>query len=190
MKKLCLVAAMMFLIGGTALAGEKGKSKKPGAAASGPPKPMMSAEGKKYLEGMIGRWKGSNIKMKMGDQENSGSLTMFCSKATVGWAVTCKGQMRMKKMPVQEMALLLGYDNANKTAHMFEVTNFGEVHDHAGSWDEDGSITLTHTGKNAEGKEESDAMTFKWTNKKMITFTGKGESEGAQIWSMEGSIKK
>lgn len=109
----------------------------------------------------------------MGDQTMKGKMDVKCEKAAGGWAVLCKSSIDMgKAMPKQELVFLYGWDIAAGEGRMYEVTNLGVTHAHMGKWDDDKSITLVHSGKNFEGKDEKDSVTFTWNSPKEMSVKG------------------
>jgi hypothetical protein len=181
----------------SAIAQEKGAPAAPAKAAAPaaapmepPPPPTLPPEGKKWVESMQGKWKVNDMTMAMGDQKITGKMTLNCEKASGGWGTICKAKMESKGMPAQEMSMLIGWDIAEATAHMFEVANTGEVHDHSGKWADPQTITLVRKGKNVQGKDETDSITFKWSSPKEVSVTGSGTSGGATLWSFTSTAKK
>ena len=162
----------------------------PAAKPAGMQPPALSPEGKKWVESMLGKWKVNDMAMTMGDHKIAGKMTITCEKAAGGWSSLCKAKMEAKGMPPQEMSMMLGWDMAEATGHMFEVANTGEVHDHSGKWIDPQTITLVRKGKNMQGKEETDSITFKWVSPKEVAVTGSGTSGGATLWSFTSTAKK
>lgn len=153
--------------------------------------PTLPPEGKKWVEAHLGSWKASDVTMTMGDKTSKGKMTMKCEKTSGGWGALCKGTADLgKEMPVQEMTMLTGWNIGEGVATLFEVTNVAEVHQHTGKWTDDKNITVTHTGKTAEGKEETDALTFTWVSPKEMLMKAEGTSGGAKVWTFSATAKK
>jgi hypothetical protein len=154
------------------------------------PAPTLSPEGKRWVEGMLGWWRSNDAAMQMGDQKMKGKMTMACEKTSGGWAAICKGKFTAKGMPTQEMTVLMGWDSAAETAHMFEVANTGETHNHTGKWTDDKTISVVHSGKNLQGKEEVDTLTFNWVSPKEVKVSGDGKQGTTTAWSFVSTMKK
>ena len=161
------------------------------AKKDGPPAmPVLPAEGKKWVEGHLGNWK-AEVTMTMGDKSMKGKMSMKCDKASAGWATLCTGKADMgKEMPPQEVTFLYGWNIGEGEATLFEVSNMAEVHFHHGKWTDDKTITVTHEGKNAEGKVEKDALTVTWNSPKEMLISAVGTSAGAQLWTFSALAKK
>ena len=192
MNRMWLVIAVSMLAGSSALAADT----KPAAAAgakpemAAPPAPVLPPEGKRWVEGHVGKWVSTDASMAMGDMKMTGKMTMNCEKASSGWASVCKGKFESKGMPAQEMTMLMGWDMQGGMAHMFEVANTGEVHDHTGKWTDDKNISMVRDGKNVEGKDETDTLNFAWTSPKELKVSGDGKQAGVVAWSFTSTMKK
>src|SRR5262245_2361967 len=118
------------------------------SAAAAPPTPTMkmSAEGRKFLDGWVGNWNSSDTLLTMGTQKMPGSLKMACQSVSAGWGTLCKGTFNTPGMPPSEATFLMAWDLATAEAHMFEVADTGEVHDHSGNWINAKSVSLVRQG--------------------------------------------
>jgi hypothetical protein len=172
---------------------KKAEGKGPDKAAAAAPMamPTMSPEGKKLIEGMLGNWKANDFTLTMGEKSMKGKMTINCEKAAGGWGTLCKGVADLgKEMPKQEVTFLYGWDLATGEGHMFEVSNMAEVHNHAGKWTDDKSITMDHTGKTFEGKEEKDSLTMTWNSPKEIAIKATGTQGTVTAWTISATAKK
>lgn len=197
-----LAVAAVLALSATALAQAKpaepakGAEKKADAGAkkdekAGMQAPVMPPEGKKWVESNWGNWKSSDVVFNMGDKALKGKMTMKCDKAVGGWGAVCNGKMDLgKEMPAQDVAFLMGWSIGEGQATMFEVSSMGEVHSHTGKWTDDKTISLTHQGKNPEGKVETDTVTFTWNAPKEIALKAEGTVEGKAAWSFTATMKK
>lgn len=167
-----------------------GKPAEAGKPAGPPPAPVMPPEGKRWVDGWLGSWKSNDVALKMGDQELKGKMTMKCDKAAGGWAAVCNGKMEAGKDMKQEVVFVMGWSLGEGHATMGEVTSVGEVHHHTGKWTDEKTITVVHSGKNPEGKDEKDEATFTWDNPKQVTLKAVGTSGGQTLWSMSAVVKK
>lgn len=198
MKLMHLAIAAVSVVSFTALAQGKAAPPMPAkdakampAAAAPMPMPQLPAEGKKWIEGMLGNWKSTDVTMTMGDQTMKMKMDMKCEKASGGWATLCRGKSEAtKEMPSQEITFLMGWNIGEGVATMFEMTNMGEVHHHTGKWTDDKSITVTHTGKTWEGKEEKDALTYTWNSPKELMMKAEGTTGATVNWTFTAMMKK
>lgn len=168
---------------------DKKEAKQAAATVGAPPMPVLPPEGKRWVESMLGKWKGTS-EMAMGDQKMASQDKMECEKASGGWGAVCKMKFEVKGMPAQEATTLFGWDLATGEATMFEVTNMAEVHKHTGKWADEKNITVVHVGKNAEGKEEKDSLTLAWVSPKEVQVKAEGSVGGQTLWTMTGTMKK
>jgi len=182
-----MVGIVVMLAAGAAFADDKAADPK---AAAAPPAAKMSPEGKKYLEGWIGNWTAKDATFTMGDQKMVGSLKNKCEKVSNGWGVVCKATFAFKGMPPMTNTFMMGWDLGTAEAHMFEVSDAGEVHNHSGKWTDDKSISLVHQGKTWEGKDEKDACTATWNSPKELKLDCTGTQGGATTWTFTSLNKK
>lgn len=151
----------------------------------------MTPEGKKFIEGMQGKWTMKDGTFTMGGKEMKAKVTMDCAKASGGWATTCKGAQDMgKEMPKVDGLYTFSWDIVTGEGHMHEVESMGNVHDHVGKWTDDKTISLVRTGKNLEGKDETDTVTLVWVSPKEFNFSAEGKSGETVNWSFKGVAKK
>jgi hypothetical protein len=170
---------------------KKEEAKPAAGAAAAPAMPTIPPEGKKFIEGNLGSWKASDVAMTMGDKTVKGKMTLKCDKTSNGWGTLCTGKADMgKEMPPQNVTFLMGWNIGDGEATMFEVSDAGEVHHHVGKWTDDKTITLTHKGKNAEGKVETDAVTLTWNSPKELVWKAEGTVDGKSAWTFTGTAKK
>ncbi len=159
------------------------------AFAQAPAQPKMSPEGRKLLDGTLGNWTMKDAVFKLGDQVMKGKLTMKCEKAVNGWATVCKSKADFGQMKFEGL-YTFAWDIATGEGHMLEVEDSPTVHDHAGKWSDDKSISLVRTGKNMEGKDETDTVTLTWMSPKEITFAATGKSGATTNWTFNATMKK
>ena len=155
-----------------------------------PPPPKLSAEGKKFVEGWLGNWTSNDTVYAMGAQKMQGSLKMSCESVSSGWGALCKGTMNTSGMPSSEATFLMAWDLATGMAHMFEVGDTGEVHDHSGKWTSDKSVSLVRNGKTLDGKLEKDSCTATWVSPGELKFDCVGTQAGATVWTFTSTSKK
>lgn len=184
MSRTLAICTLVVGIGAAAAAQDKDAK-----AAAPPAPPAMSAEGKKFLAGWVGNWT-SNAMMTMGAQKLDGPLKMSCESVSAGWGTLCKGTFQMKGMPISEATFLMAWDIATGQAHMFEVTDMAEVHDHSGKWLNDKAVSLVRQGKNLEGKLEKDACTATWVTPAELKLDCTGTVAGATAWTFSATNRK
>ena len=158
--------------------------------AAPPPAPKMTAEGKKFVEGWRGTWTSTDTVYTMGDQKMPGSLKMSCESVSAGWGTLCKGVMSAGGMPPSEGTFMMGWDIATGEAHMFELGDNAEVHDHSGKWTNDKSVSLVRQGKTPDGKMEKDACTATWVTANELKFDCVGTQAGATVWTFTSTSKR
>jgi hypothetical protein len=165
----------------------KKEEKKEAAAAA----PTLPPEGKKWIESNLGNWKSTDATLTLGDKPLKGKLTMKCDKAAGGWATVCNAKFDFgKELPGQDSTFLMAWNLGTGEATMFEASNVGDVHHHTGKWADDKSITVVHNGKNAEGKDEKDSLTFTFSSPKELVLKGEGTSGGQTLWTFAATAKK
>jgi hypothetical protein len=159
-------------------------------AAAPPTAPKMTAEGKRFLEGWLGTWKSTDTTYSMGDQKMQGSFTMSCESVSSGWGTLCKGALDFAGMPPSEGTFLMAWDIVTGRAHMFEVIDTSEVHDHSGKWINDKSASLVREGKALDGKMEKDDCTATWFSARELKLACTGTQAGATVWTFSSTCKK
>ena len=160
------------------------------AAPAEPQPPKMSAEGKKFIEGWLGTWNSVDVSYAMGDQKMKGTLKMSCESVSSGWGALCKGTFTTPPNPPSEGTFMMGWDIATGQAHMFEISDTGEVHDHSGRWINAKSVSLVRTGKSLDGKIEKDSCTTTWVSANELKFDCTGSQAGATVWTFNSTSKK
>lgn len=183
-----MVGLVVVFAAGSALAQEKKAAEPP--AAAGPPVAKMSPEGRKYIDGWLGKWSSSDATLTAGDQKMTGGLKVDCEKVSSGWGTLCRATFSFKGMPPMTNTFLMGWDLGTQEAHMFEVSDAGEVHNHAGKWTDDKSVSLVHQGKTFEGKDEKDACTATWASAKEMKLECVGTQGAATMWTFSANSKK
>ena len=159
-------------------------------AAAPPPAPVMSAEGRKFIDGWLGQWTCNDASYTAGGQKMQGSLKITCESASSGWAALCKGTFVMEGMPPSASTFLMGWDLGTREAHMFEVADTAEVHDHSGKWIDDKSVSLVRQGRTVDGKLEKDACTASWVTARELKFDCTGSQAGATVWTFSSTNRK
>jgi hypothetical protein len=182
-----LIAALMST---TALAQAGGSATASDRPAATQHARQLPPEGKRWVDGFVGKWKSKNVKITSGDKDTPGAMTMSCTRASGGWAALCKATFTAAGMRPEDDTYLMGWDVGAKQAHMFEVTSMAEVHDHVGTWSDDRSITLVHRGKSAEGQDEEASLTFTWPSRTRIDAKGTGKVGGKTTWTMSATFAK
>jgi hypothetical protein len=159
-------------------------------AKPAPAPPQLTAEGKKFLQGWLGTWTSNDTVYTVGGQKMQGSLKMNCESVSSGWGALCKGTMTMSGMPPSEATFLMAWDIASGQAHMFEVGDTAEVHDHSGKWIDDKSVSLVRVGKALDGKMEKDSCTATWVSASEMKFDCVGTQAGKSVWTFTSTSKK
>jgi len=179
------VALLVLTLAASVHAQDKGSAK-----PAPPPAPKMTAEGKKFVEGWLGTWTSTDTTYTMGGQKMQGSLKMTCESVSSGWGALCKGAMSGPGMPPSESTFLMGWDIATGQAHMFELADTAEVHDHSGKWINDKSVSLVRQGKTLDGKMEKDDCTATWVSARELKLDCTGSQAGATVWTFTATSKK
>jgi hypothetical protein len=179
---------LTFLV--LALAASVHAQDKGGAKPAPPSAPKMTDEGKKFVEAWRGTWTSTDTTYTMGDQKIQGSLKMSCESISSGWGTLCKGVLNAAGMPPSEATFMMGWDIATGEAHMFEIADTAEVHDHSGKWINDKSISLVRQGKSLAGKIERDACTATWATASELKFDCIGTQAGATVWTLTSTSKR
>jgi hypothetical protein len=162
----------------------------PAPAPAPPPAPKMTPEGKKFVDGWLGTWTSTDTTYTMGGQKMQGTLKMTCEGVSSGWGALCKAVMSGPGMPPSESTFLMGWDVATGQAHMFEIADTAEVHDHSGKWINDKSVSLVRQGRSLDGKMEKDACTATWVSARELKFDCTGSQAGATVWTFTSTCKK
>ena len=106
-----------------------------------------------------------------------------CESVSSGWWALCKASISGPGMPPSESTFLMGWDIATGQAHMFELADTAEVHDHSGKWIDGKSVSLVRQGKTLDGKMEKDACTATWVTASELKFDCTGSQAGATVWT-------
>lgn len=137
---------------------------------------------------LVGNWKGSGT-MTMGDQSLKVTLAISCTKTAAGWGVECHAKFGGIPGGTYEESDLFGFDAGTQMVHWYAITNGGEVHDHAGKFDDAGRVlTVEHDGT-VDGKpfKEDIVLTF---DKGTISVRSEGFVDGKSASLLEATAKK
>jgi hypothetical protein len=181
------LGVLVLTLAASVHAQDKGAAK---PASAPPPAPKMTAEGRKFVEGWVGTWTSTDTTYAMGDQKMQGTLKMTCESVSSGWGTLCRAVMTSGGMPPSESTFLMGWDVATGQAHMFEIADTAEVHDHAGKWIDGRSVSLVRQGKTLDGKMEKDACTATWTSPGEVKLDCTGTQGGTTVWTFTSTCKK
>jgi hypothetical protein len=102
----------------------------------------------------------------------------------------CKGVLSGPGMPPSQSTFLMGWDVATGQAHMFEIADTAEVHDHSGQWLDDKRVSLVREGKALDGKIEKDACTATWVTASELKLDCTGTQGGATVWTFTSTSRK
>jgi len=182
------LGAVVFVL--AAAASAHAQADKAGKPAAAPAAPTLPAEGKKYVEGWLGQWTSSDTTLTSGGQKTQGALRMGCEKVSSGWGVLCKATLDFAGQPPSTTTFLMGWDIGTGEAHMFEVADSAEVHDHSGKWINDRSVSLVRQGKTADGKQEKDDCTASWPSAREIRLECTGSQAGSTVWTFSTTCRK
>ncbi len=184
-----IAVAALAAVATSAVAEESKASGGSAPAGAAPGAPKLPPEGKKWVQGFVGRFAAKDVVFDVGGQRMKGKMTLDCAPGAGGWAATCNAVMDFGKQK-NRMVLVYGWDVAAGKAHMLEVNSMGEVHDHAGGWTDDRTITVVNRGQTPDGKASEDALTFAWKSPKQVVVTGQGTTGGANAWTFSGTFSK
>jgi hypothetical protein len=177
---------LVLVLASSAYAQENGA--KPAAAP--PAAPTMTADGRRFIDGWLGTWTSTDTTYTMGDQKMQGTYKMTCESVSSGWGALCKGALSFAGKPPSEGTFLMGWDIATGRAHMFEVMDSSEVHDHSGRWIDDKSVSLVREGKALDGKLEKDDCTATWVTSREVKLACTGTQGGATAWTFTSTCRK
>ena len=134
-----------------------------------------------------GNWHGKGTVI-MGDQKNPVAVTMHMQKTSGGWGL--RGDMTgdMGNMGKYIETDLMGYEPNSKTVHLFSVTNMGETHDHAGTWD-DNTLNLHYDGT-YKGEPMHEALSVTIVNPNKLKFSSVTTVNGQPMGTFEATVTK
>jgi len=178
--------ALVLAVAATAHA-QTDKTARPAAA---PVAPTLPAEGKKFVAGWIGQWTSNDATFTSGGQKMQGRLRMACESVSSGWGALCRETADMQGMPPSASTFLMGWDVGTGEAHMFEIADTAEVHDHSGKWIDDRSVSLVRQGRTADGKDEKDDCTATWPSARELKLDCTGTQAGATVWTFSTTMRK
>jgi len=124
----------------------------------------------------LGNWKGKASMTANGQTQSFDYLMDFKTDAD-GWGILYHEKGLIPGAAPYIGFGMLGFDTNDNTVHIFTVSNYGDVHDHKGSWIDDKNFALVYNGT-SDGKalkeelsvQYVDATTFKFTD--VVTIGG------------------
>ena len=154
------------------------------------PLPQVPAPqpGSARLGVLVGSWSGEAETMESGKAPSKSRVTIDCREASGGWAVRCNAAFVSPEMKYLETDLF-GYDAVTGKVHMYSVTNAGEVHDHAGTWEDPARLTVEHRGPSSGG-DLIEAIKLNFEGKNALAFDVVTTVAGSTAATMRGRLTR
>jgi hypothetical protein len=159
------------------------------AIAAGPPAHADDANGPRLTRSLTGTWTGT-LHLAMGadqaDLKTSVACTAVAGKTAVGCQLSARGVPGLGTMLEAD---LFGWDAAGNAAHMYTVSNAGDVHDHIGGF-EDGALVLRWSGTAPDKRALRETITFRWPSPKQLDFVDEITADGRPFMKLTGTLKR
>lgn len=97
-----------------------------------------------------GNWQGKAT-MTVNGQTMTMDYFMDMKKDAQGWGLSYHEKGMMPDAPPYIGFGAFGMDMADNSLHIYTISNYGDVHDHKGTWTDDKNFKLQYTG-NMDGK--------------------------------------
>ena len=154
-------------------------------AAEGPPAPP--AEVKELFGWMSGTWTAKDVVATVGGKTVKGTSKVTCDKSAAGYGLTCKVQVAMGPMKIEEVTLV-GWDAGTNLLHMFTVNNDGAAHDHKGTFAN--SVLALEYDATKDGKPFHETLSFTFKGPKELIWKDVSTLGGQPFFSGEAVYKK
>jgi len=117
----------------------------------------------RLIKKLVGKWDGE-IKIKLPDGSTlEGKGVLNAQEIVSGFGVRTEMQFGIEGLGKYEEQDLWGYQRWEKKLHMFSITTTAAVHDHAGKWEDENTLTFSWKGLN-EGKPSGEELRIKWVS--------------------------
>ena len=130
----------------------------------------------KKLYSFLGNWKGKATMTQNGQTQNFDYLMDMKTDAD-GWGILYHEKGLIPNAAPYVGFGMMGFDENDNALHIFTVSNYGDVHDHKGSWTDDKNFTVEYNGI-LEGKPMKEELSVEfvtadtWKFRDVVTVNG------------------
>jgi len=135
-----------------------------------------------------GMWSG-NLQGTMNGKPVKGSVRHLYRTCSAGWGVEMNETMNLDSTPAYVCVNLFGYDPGDKKMHIYSVSNFGDTHDHVGTWKDDKTLSLEYNGT-LKGKPYKEKLEIVFESETSYHFTEKTMEDGKETFNASATMTK
>jgi len=136
----------------------------------------------------LGKWKGKATMTTNGQTQSFDYLMDFKTDAD-GWGILYHEKGLISNAAPYIGFGMLGYDESDNTVHIFTLSNYGDVHDHKGSWLDDKNFALVYNGT-SEGKALKEDLSIEYVDANTFKFTDVVTLDGQTFQTLNGEMHK
>jgi len=140
------------------------------------------------LKSLPGMWNGS-ITGTMDGKKVKGTVRHLYRSCSNGWGMEMNENMNLDSMPQYSCINLFGFNAGDKKLHVYSVSNFGDTHDHSGTWSSDKSLSLEYISV-VNGKPFKEKLDITFDTDSTYHFTVKATEDGKETLNVSASMTK
>lgn len=135
-----------------------------------------------------GKWTGS-YEVNMDGNKMNANASYTWSKIIDGWGMFIDEKIEIPGMPVYLGHNIIGYDIGGKKYHLYTVSNYAQVHDHAGDWQDDKTLYLEYNGI-VDGKPFKEKLNLVLISTNECSMEATEITDGKVSGTYKGNFKK
>ncbi|MCE9572621.1 MAG: hypothetical protein K8W52_05650 [Deltaproteobacteria bacterium] len=158
-------------------------------AATLAPARADDAPAARLVKTLTGTWKGP-LHLTMGADQADLKAAIACAPIAGKTGIACQASITgVPGLGTMLESDLFGVDPTTGAAHMYAVSNAGDVHDHVGGFEQD-ALVMRWTGTSPDHHALRETLTFRSTGPRTLAFTQEVTSDGKPFVKLEGTLKK
>lgn len=142
----------------------------------------------KKLYAFLGSWKGKAT-MTANNQTQTFDYFMDMKTDADGWGILYHEKGLIPNATPYLGFGMMAFDVNDNSLHIFTVSNYGDVHDHKGSWTDDKHFALVYNGT-SEGKQMKEELNIELISNSTWKFTDVVSVEGQTIETLTAEMHK
>jgi hypothetical protein len=169
------IAALLLLTGGAAYAGSNSMRN-----------PVPDEVKKLYI--FLGNWKGKATMTANGETQNFDYFMDMKTDAD-GWGILYHEKGLIPNATPYLGFGMLAFDVNDNMLHIFTVSNYGDVHDHKGTWTDDKHFKVVYNGT-MEGKTMKEELSVEITDANTWKFNDVVTVDGQTFQTLNAEMHK
>lgn len=158
----------------------------PNLIAQEAPPPMP--DGAKKFQAFVGSWEGTGS-MTMNGQTQQVNISHTTESIAGGWGTRTIETVKMPEMPTYSGVDMFGFDIGSGLTHLYTVSNYGDCHDHVGTWVDNKTLVLQYNGV-LDGKPMVEMLTVVVDSPTQYHYTGQTYIAGSLVYTNKATMTR